>query len=339
MEEKLEYERFMILLSLRRVIPEWKRLLKESPSQNTYIKDYYNQAIEFGKLLYGIDVEKDNYEAEIDKLILQTWPKILNGLGLGIYDYNWTLSSFRYTISDEEDYSDTKLLYKIYQSLNTKFNYYGFPVISYETNPIYFEIYNLKYINAIYVELFEDVIERGLYDPNKRNIDGSHHPFWTMQNSIDSKSSLCRKVILDSRTNYQMDSNGSSIPDYLAYRIRFFKNPEEVESSISLLEPMIIENNCSVIEDYYEDTCFAGYVSKRPLIYHLFGDKSKINEIAGLGRIYTYCLSEEGVRRQIEASTHPSTVRDEAINFYLSLLEKDNPSNEKGKQLLKKIKL
>lgn len=339
MEQKLEYERFMILLSLRRVIPEWRKLLKEPPSTCTYIEDYYNKGIAFGKLLYGIDVEKDNYESEIDKLILQSWPKILKGLELGIYDYNWTLSSFGYTSNDAEDYSDTKLLYKIYQALNTKFNYYGFPVISYETNPIYFELYKLKYVNPIYAELFKDIIERGLYNPNKRNVEGSHHPFWTMCNSFDSKSSLCRKVILDSRTNYQMDSNGASIPDNLAYRVRFYENPEEVESSISLLEPMIIENNCSIIEDYYEDVCLSGYVSKRPLIHHLFGDEAKINEIAGLGRIYTYCLSEEGVRRQVESSTHPSPVRDAAIDFYLSLIEKDNPSNEKGIHLLQKIKM
>ncbi len=338
MEQKLEYEKFMILLTLRSVIPRWKKMLSDA-EDNTYIAYFYKQGVDTAKILYGIDIENDNYKEEIDRLILLRWPQILQGLELGLYDYEWTLSSYRYTGKDSKISSDAKALFKVHQLLNTKFNHYGIPTISHETNPIYFELYHLKYNNPLFQELFKELIERGLYNPNKRDIGSSHHPFWSMHNSYNGKSSLDRKVILDSRTNYQMDSNGSSIQNNLAYRIKTYESPEELESCLSLLEPMIVENNCSIIEDYYDDCCHPGYISKMPLIHCLFSDEDKISEIDGLSRIYKYCLSEEGVTRQVEGSTHPSITRDLAIDMYLSLIEKDNPSNVRGKELLKTIKL
>lgn len=342
MKEKLEYEKFIILLELRkklkqRLQDERNKIMKETQKEiYSQIKlEYIDEIFTLAKELFNIDLTK-NVDL-LDNLIFESWPSILEGLKSRKYDYEWTLSSFNPDNDEIKENSNALKLYGALQLLNTKIeSSYGWRRVSFDSNPIYFLLCFLEDIDFRYGKIYKQLIENDLYNPNRRNINASFYPFWTSGNTIDYNE-LEKKVFLDKRTNYKMDSNGS---DMLSVISSFYiKNdyPNNSDTYIELIDGAIRLNNCSIIEGYFDR--YNGYDTKTPLLYTLFKNEVKRNELDGLHNLYKYCISEDGVLKQVKASTHPYPERNMAIDFYISLIEKDNPENTNGIAMLKQIKI
>lgn len=85
---------------------------------------------------------------------------------------------------------------------------------------------------------------------------------------------------------------------------------------------MIKENNCSILEDYYEDNKYCDeklvesyYETGMPLMFLLFKNEIEISRFDKMINLYRYCISEEGVLNQAEALKHKTIARDGAIDF------------------------
>lgn len=342
MKEKLEYERFIILLELRKKIKQGLRdrrnKIRQETKKDVYSEknlDYVDEIFTLIKELFNIDLINDT--EVLDNLIFASWPSILEGLKCGKYDYEWSLSSFNPDNDEIKENSNALKFYGALQLLNTKIeSSYGCRRVFFDSNPIYFLLCFLEDIDFRYGEIYKQLIQNNLYNPNRRNINASFYPFWTSGNTIDYNE-LEKKIFLDKRTNYKMDSNGSDMLSVISSFYIENDYPDNSDTYIELIDGAIRLNNCSIIEDYFER--YNGYDAKPPLIYTLFTNEIKINELDGLHNLYKYCISEDGVLKQVKASTHPSPKRNMAIDFYISLIEKDNPENTNGIAMLKRIKI
>lgn len=343
MKEKLEYEKFIILLELRKKLKqrlqEERNKLMQETKEDRYSEErlgYINQIINLTKDLFNIDLTNDM--DLLDNLIFESWPSIFEGLKSGKYDYEWSLSSFNPDNDEIKENPNALKLYGFLQLLNTKIERcYGLRRVSFDSNPIYFLLSFLEDIDFRYGEIYKQLIENNLYNPNRRDVEGSYHPFWTDHNNNINFTELDKKIMLDKRTNYKMDSNGSDVISVIS---RFYidnRYPDNNDTYIELIDSVVRLNNCSIIEDYFDG--YINYDTHLPLIYTLFENEVKRNELDGLNNLYKYCISEDGVLKQVKASTHPSPERNMAIDFYISLIKKDNPENTNGIAMLKQIKI
>ena len=343
MKEKLEYEKFIILLELRRKIRQRlqdkrNKIIQETKKDrySEELLEYIDQIINLSKELFNIDLTDDI--DLLDNLIFENWPSILDGLKSGKYDYEWSLSSFNPDNDEIKENPNALKLYGALHLLNTEIeSCYGWRRVSFESNPIYFLLRSLKEVDFSYSELYKQLIENNFYNPNRRDVEGSYHPFWTDNNNNKKLTELNKKIILDKRTNYKMDSNGSDMISVISSLYIDNDHPDNNDTYIELIDSVVRLNNCSIIEDYFDG--YINYDTHLPLIYTLFENEIKRNELSGLHNLYKYCISEDGVLKQVKASTHPSPERNMAIDFYISLIEKDNPENTNGIAMLKQIKI
>lgn len=345
MNLKQEYLDFLIMLTIRYNIGLCEiRLEQRREFNKKYIYDNkYNSTlrfkeknIEIANNLFNINL-LDNLD-DLDKLITIKWERILNGLKNKIFNYDWTMVDFKNTQN-----------YEFYKYINSYDLYWESKVDRNDTDPIYFLLSRLKFDKQEFYDMYKELINNGFFNPNRRKVIASNEPFWCTfdDQNIDE---IARKIILDKRTNYQMLSNGSSVVDSLAsFAIKDgvydYFTQDQRNAFVDLLYQIVKENNCSILEDYLEDNMYCDqnlvegyYETGRPLIFLLFKNEIEISKFDKMIDLYKYCISEDGVVRQVKTLKHKTEGRDRAIDFYISLIKKDNPDNTSGIAMLKKYK-
>lgn len=346
MNSKEEYLNFLIMLTIRYNVDLCKIRLEQRNELNkkyTYDSKYNGtlrfkeKNIEIANNLFNVNLS-DSLD-DLDKLIKSKWEYIFNGLENKIFDYEWTMVDFK----------DTKN-YEFYKYVNSYDLYWEIKIDKADTDPIYLLLNRIKWDKQEFYDMYKNLIDKGLFNPNRRKILASYEPFWCMFDHININD-VARKLILDKRTNYQMLSNGSSIVAGLA---NFAMNEsvygdltfEQKNILVDLLYQIVKKNNCSILEDYLEDNRYCDdnweeryYETGRPLIFLLFKNEIEISRFDKMIDLYRYCISEDGVLRQIDTLKHDTEGRNRAIDFYISLIEKDNPENTNGIAMLKQIKI
>lgn len=319
-------------------IAQRKEFKKECMYDSKYNStlEFKEKNIEIAGDLFNVDLSND-LDA-LDKLIASEWNFVFTCLKNKTFNYDWTMVDF-----------DNTKNYEFYKYINSYDLYWESKVDRNDTDPIYFLLHRLKWDKKEFYDMYKLLINNGLFNPNRRKVPASGEPFWCMfdHNNIND---VARNLILDKRTNYQMLSNGSSIVASLANfamneSIYGYFTPEQKNIFIDLLYEIVKENNCSILEDYLEDNSYCNgnwveryYETGRPLIFLLFKNEIEISKYDKMIDLYKYCISEDGVVKQIDALHHETEGRNRAINFYISLIEKDNPENTNGIVMLKKYK-
>lgn len=344
--EKEEYLRFMILIKLRDNIYRCKinikrgeEILKKEPDNFQYnyryndTLDFYNENIRITKELFNIDV-KDGID-DISNEICNRWPIMLEYLKTNKCNYEWT----------RKDFEDTKH-HDIYKYITSYDLYWEMKSTKTDTDPIYFEFACLKFLDDKFMKIFEDIINNGLFNPNKRTKNFSYEPFWAWNFPDDYNSSdISNKIIFDKRCNYRMIDNGTDNVLLLLRRLTGYFGNDNLTSSqkkfaLNFLYKIIKENNCSILQEYVDDTSReTGYFLDDPLIFILFNNENKLAVYDEINNLYKYCLSEEGVIKQCNSLEYKTEGSNKAIDYYISLIEKDNPENKNGITLLKNSKI
>lgn len=342
--KKEEYLKFMILIKIRYNIEECenslkfkKKLMKENtnPYDNYYYErqyndmlDFYNENIKILNELFNIRV-KDNFN-DIDNEIFKKWSIILEYLKNNKCDYEWT----------KKDFVDTKY-YEMYNNITSYDLRWEKKDSNMDTNPIYFDFFYLKYLDDKFSIIFKEIVDNGLFNPNKRTLICSREPFWALAFPDNYEpTDLSNKIIFDKRCNYRMLDNGTDNVLLLLRRFTGYFGKDDLTSSqkefaLNFLFKIIKENNCSILQEYVE--CLPGFILNDPLIFVLFANEEYIAKYDEFNNLYKYCISEEGVKNQCNALEHKTEGCGRAIDFYIELIEKDNPENKEGIKLLKGI--
>lgn len=343
--QKEIYLKFMILVKLRYNVEICKcrikdneEILKKDPDNFHYncryndTLNFYNENIRIAKELFNIEIN-DNLE-QINEEICKNWPNILEYLKTNNCDYGWTI----------KDFEDTKY-YETYKYITSYDLYWETKSTKSDTDPIYFEFEYLKFADTRFINIFEDIVNNGLFDPNKRAMNYSHEPFWALNFPDDyNPSDISNRIIFDKRCNYRMLDNGTDNVLLLLQRLTGFFGKDNLTTSqkkfaLNFLYKIIKENNCSILQEYIDDTSRkCGYNLDDPLIFILFNNENKLTEYDEINNLYKYCISYDGVINQCDALEHKTEGCNKAIDFYISLIEKDNPENNNGVQLLKRLK-
>lgn len=346
MNEKEEYLKFMILIKLRYNIglckirlKNDKELIKNNP-YNSYFElkyndtlDFYNENIRITKELFNIDIN-DNTEP-INNEICNRWPTILKYLKTNKCNYEWT----------RKDFEDTKY-YEIYKYITSYDLYWEKKSTKKDTDPIYFEFSSLKWLDDRFINIFEDIVNNGLFNPNKRTMNSSYEPFWAINIPYDYKpNDISDKIIYDKRCNYRMIKNGTdNVLLFLRYLTGYFSHDDLTETQksflLNFLYTIIKDNNCSILQEYVDDThSKPDFELTQPLIFILFANEKNLTMYDEFNSLYKYCITEEGVINQCNALEYKTEGSNKAIDFYISLIKKDNPENKKGITLLKNSKV
>lgn len=343
MTAKEDYLKFLIMIRLRNnidkcmtILKQKKECLKNDP--NNYMHNYryenilafYKENIRIAKELFNVDLE-GNIELINDK-ICKYWPEIFEYLKREQCDYEWTIKNFE----------DTKY-YEVYKYITSYDLYWGTKSIKKDTDPIYFEFAFLYCYDKRFNEIFEQIINNGFYNPNRRTTNFSNRPFWAcfFPNDLNNISEVSKKIILDERCNYRMLNNGTDNISLIMQRLYDNDyNSKETEFVTRFIYKIVKDNNCSILQDYVDDSgSEPGHVLVNPLIYLLFCNEQRITTFDDIASLYKYCISEDGVIRQCKALEYKTDGSNKAIDFYISLIEKDNPENEEGIALLKNNKI
>lgn len=342
--EKEEYLKFMILIKTRYNLEECynslkfkKKLMEENTNYyDNYLYErqynemlaFYNENIKILNQLFNIDVLDDFND--IDDEIFRKWPIILEYLKNNKCDYEWT----------KKDFTDIKY-YEMYNNITTYDLRWENKDSKMGTNPIYFEFFYLKYLDDKFSIIFKEIIDNGLFNPNKRTLICSREPFWALAFPDNYESTnISNKIIFDKRCNYRMLDNGTDNVLLLLRRLTGYFDKDDLNSSqkefaLNFLFKIIKENNCSILQEYVENSF--GSVLNDPLIFGLFANEEYIAKYDEFNNLYRYLISEEGVISQCNALEHKTEGCNRAIDFYISIIEKDNPENNNGIQLLKKL--
>lgn len=342
--EKEEYLKFMIIITLRHNIDQCKtnleyrkEKLKNDPNNYTSnykyneTLDFYNGNIRIAKELFNLDIT-DDY-SELNNEIWKMWPKILEYLKNKKCNYEWTRKDF-----ENEKY------YEIYNYVTSYDLYWEKKSSKTDTDPIYFEFMRIKYLDNKFANIFKEIINNGLFNPNKRTVNYSDEPFWAVNIPHDYNSTeISDKVIFDKRCNYRMMDNGTDNVLLLLRELTGFfgkvdMNDTKKTFALNFIYRIIKENNCSILQEYVDDSHDQPrFILAQPLIFLLFTDEKNLTMYDEFNSLYKYCITEEGVKNQCNALEHKTGGCSKAIDFYISLIEKDNPENKNGIQLLKKM--
>ena len=293
--------------------------------------DFCNENIRIAKELFNINITDDL--SEINNEILTRWPFILEYLKTKKCDYEWT----------RKDFQDAKY-YEIYQYLTSYDLYWEIKSRKEDTDPIYFEFSTLRILDDSFNTIFKDIVFNGFFNPNKRTVEASYEPFWADHIPRDyNATDLSDRIIYDKRCNYRMVKNGTDhVLLYLRLLTGFFSNDDLNEKQkdflLNFIYKIIKENNCSILQEYVDDsTSEHRFILEEPLIYILFANPQNMTTYKEFDDLYKYCISEEGVLNQCNAVQHKTEGISKAIEFYVSLIEKDNPENVEGIKLLRSI--
>lgn len=342
--EKEEYLLFMILIKLRYNIQmskirlkhrkEWLERDPYNYSNELKYKAtlaFCNENIRIAKVLFNINITNDF--SEINNEIHTRWSNILEYLNNNKCDYEWT----------RKDFQETKY-YEFYKYLSSYDLYWEIKSRKEDTDPIYFEFSTLRILDNSFNDIFNDIVFNAFFNPNKRTVEASYEPFWADHIPCDYHATdLSDKIIYDKRCNYRMVKNGTDhVLLYLRLLTGFFGNNDLSEDKKSFLlnfiYKIIKENNCSILQEYVDDsTTQTRFILEEPLIYILFANQQNMTTYKEFSDLYKYCISEEGVIDQCNAIQYKTEGINKAVEFYISLIEKDNPENTEGIKLLRNI--
>lgn len=249
-------------------------------------------------------------------------------------NYEWTIKNFE----------DTKY-YDIYKFISSYDLYWEKQSRKKDTNPIYLEFFSLRYLDAKFEEIFEQIVNNKLFNPNKRTANASCEPFWALAFPDNYKpTEISNKIIFDKRCDYRMLDNGTDNVLLILRRLTGFfgqddLTPSQKQFALNFIFKIIKDNNCSILQEYVDDTpSYPSFILNEPLIFILFHNEDFLTSYDEINNLYNYCISEEGVINQCNALMHKTEGCNKAIDFYISLIEKENPQNQEGIKLLKKQK-
>lgn len=185
--------------------------------------------------------------------------------------------------------------------------------------PLYGLILEIVQKREEFVDFYNFIIEQNFYNPN--GICGiSDEPFFSMlpTNSLAQIKESNKKVMMNSQTDFHILRNGSDFIECIIFWYHKTKSLEEKEYWQELIL-CALKGTGSIL-----DTKRFDYISKKyfyeqePTIFTLFKEENKELRI-----VKEYLLTEEGIKKQYENALYPSHRRNEAIDFYQSLIEKE----------------
>lgn len=200
-----------------------------------------------------------------------------------------------------------------------------------ESLPLYGLILEIVQEREEFTDFYNFIIEHNFYNPNV-SCGISDEPFFSIlpTNTLKNIKESNKKIMVNPSTDFHILRNGS---DFIESVIFWYHNAKSLEEKKYFQELLlcIFKGNGSLL-----DSKRFKYVSKnysyeqKPTIYSLFSENNQ-----ELEKVKEYLLTPEGIKKQCENALYPSLARNEAINFYLSMIKEQ----DLAKNLLKlKIK-
>lgn len=320
---KNEYLKFITLIALKK-----KMYFIQKSIQNMILSDEKLDKSKLEKLqrnmiqlkLLGKRSFNINKQEEIDRLIYIMWPSVFELLKSKKIKYNQKINDTPFFENEDDLY---EWQYKLIDLKNDE-NFNNIP-------PFYVDIMTLiKNGDNSLLEIYKDIINTKLYDPNEVYSAKSGEPFWTvLPESINNKEliDLNRKVILDKRTNYYLLCNGfDKIEEKLfSCTINSPYSLEQAKINIEEVTNIIIQNKFSVLDSYRKEKNYI--LDNAYLIKYIFNAKYKEEFYREIKNLRNYLLSNNGIKEQIINSKYKTLGRNSNIDFYNAIIKNTNNEN------------
>lgn len=342
---EIEYYKFLILVSIRKNIQyltlnidRCNRCIKEISSDFEAVSRLEKDKLSFIKKL---EKTKKNLEVvfniedikRLDELINNSWSLIFTLLKDNICSYEFSIINVNKKNLNEDMKKYYEILYDEKIVRETRHSYLL-------DTPIYVDILQLiNFNNLEYIDIYSDLINDELYNPNMDKCASSNEFFWTMlPNPFELKENkfidLNKKVLYNPKTNYHLLKNGSDlIRYYLNYLSKNYKcdSKEKFKYYSEIIYHIIKYNNCSTLDTYRDNGNWN--IDMQAYIYDIF--RLEYSEKFDIDELRRYLLSVEGIENQIKCSIMPTKFRNHAIEYYINILKENNISNE----MINKVKM
>lgn len=349
MDYILEYMKWQLILSIKRTLCDIKyrydlnlniidnlkkddllQGIKNRQDDNEKLSDIFKETMITISRQFGMKSVK-----EIDNYLKNEFGKVVQIISSNINFYELNLDSYNNFLQSYKDNTEFKNLLEIFKQQKTYFKsiYTGF------SDTIYKDLlYLINLDNYDLIEIYDEIVKKKYFNPNIGGCGTSNEKFWCslpdVNCGLENIIELNRKIILDSRVNYHLISNG------MIY-INVFCEKTLRESKCSLNEKLyyfnlvadaIKLNKCSILDTKFID----GIKEKEDnnLIKNILLGDYQIELMGLVSDLKKYLLSNNGLNQQIINSRYPTIKRNESIDLYLSAINgEDNVSSELVKKL------
>jgi len=276
---------------------------------------------------------------EIDQYLKCNIDKIIKIISFNPNFYELNLNKYESIFQDNIKYKELlEILRKQKKFFNSKYDSMG------PGDTIYKDLlYIVRLGNYDLIEIYDSIIRNKFFNPNSGGCYTSNEKFWcrlpSFNSKIDNIVELNRIVILDSRTDYQIFSNGMSYINIFTGIALNDSNYsiEEKKYNFNLVKDAIKLNKCSIIDTTFRNGNLL-YEHYNCINDVLFGEYPV--ELQGLVTdLRKYLLSNEGVNQQIINSRYPTELRNESIDLYIDAIDFENKVSSDLVKKLKSLKI